>query len=207
MDVPARRLPCVLGAHHVAVSKGVGARRSTGVQTSGIAPVSKECGKFQPLLALCFPLSRYRRNRLPLLAEAGTAQPPSPGDGTWTLTSFATSLLPARSGRGKVVLRTRPRFRPAKDIRDETMRAHRGKRASWGLLPEHGLWQGQRGGLRALAEICAGGSTQLCGGWGKSTRQGRKAGRERGCSNTAKVATVHRCRGNSPEEWRWRRGS
>ena len=29
MDVPARRVPCVLGARHVAVSKGAGARRST----------------------------------------------------------------------------------------------------------------------------------------------------------------------------------
>ena len=29
MDVPARRAPCVLGARHAAVSKRVGARRST----------------------------------------------------------------------------------------------------------------------------------------------------------------------------------
>jgi len=29
VDVPARRVPCVLGTRHVAVSKGVGARRST----------------------------------------------------------------------------------------------------------------------------------------------------------------------------------
>ena len=98
---PARRVPCVLGARHVAVSKGVGARRSTKdsrkgslpdprnaaqrgsansaphearlsgnqrggfrVEAGGSAPVSKEYGKSQPLRALCFSRSRYRRNRL-----------------------------------------------------------------------------------------------------------------------------------------------
>ena len=73
MDVPARRAPCVLGARHVAVSKGVGARRSTKDSRfvlvvskgckQGHRPVSKECGKSQPLRALCLSFSRYRLNR------------------------------------------------------------------------------------------------------------------------------------------------
>jgi len=33
----------------------------------GITPISKEYGKSQPLRALCFSLSRYRRNRISLL--------------------------------------------------------------------------------------------------------------------------------------------
>ena len=38
MDVPARRVPCVLGARHVAVSKGVGARRFTKDSRKGSLP-------------------------------------------------------------------------------------------------------------------------------------------------------------------------
>ena len=46
-----------------------------GVQARGIAPVSKEFGKSQPLRVLCFYLSRYRLNRLPLLcSESGSSR-------------------------------------------------------------------------------------------------------------------------------------
>jgi len=38
VDVPARRAPCVLGAQHAAVSKGVGARRSTKDSRKGSLP-------------------------------------------------------------------------------------------------------------------------------------------------------------------------
>jgi len=38
VDVPARRIPCVLGPRHVAVSKGVGARRSTKDSRKGSLP-------------------------------------------------------------------------------------------------------------------------------------------------------------------------
>ena len=38
MDVSARRAPCVLGTRHVAVSKGVGARRSTKDSRKGSLP-------------------------------------------------------------------------------------------------------------------------------------------------------------------------
>ena len=38
VDVPARRVPCVLGTRHVAVSKGVGARRSTKDSRKGSLP-------------------------------------------------------------------------------------------------------------------------------------------------------------------------
>ena len=38
MDVPAGRVPCVLGARHVAVIKGVGARRSTKDSRKGSLP-------------------------------------------------------------------------------------------------------------------------------------------------------------------------
>jgi len=37
-DVSARRIPCVLGARHVAVSTGVGARRSTKDSRKGSLP-------------------------------------------------------------------------------------------------------------------------------------------------------------------------
>ena len=42
-------------------------------------------GKSQPLRALCSPLSRYRRNRLPLLCSEGTANHTTPmlGPGRW----------------------------------------------------------------------------------------------------------------------------
>ena len=49
-----------------------------GVEVSGSAPVSKECGKFQPLRALCLSLSRYRPNRLSLLCSEGTANHTTP---------------------------------------------------------------------------------------------------------------------------------
>ena len=38
MDVPARRVPCVLGTRHVAISKGAGARRSTKDSRKGSLP-------------------------------------------------------------------------------------------------------------------------------------------------------------------------
>ena len=38
VDVPAGRVPCVLGTRHVAVSKGVGARRSTKDNRKGSLP-------------------------------------------------------------------------------------------------------------------------------------------------------------------------
>jgi len=38
VDVPARRVPCVLGTRHVAVSKGAGARRSTKDSRKGNLP-------------------------------------------------------------------------------------------------------------------------------------------------------------------------
>ena len=38
VDVPARRVPCVLGARHAAISKGVGARRSTKDSRKGSLP-------------------------------------------------------------------------------------------------------------------------------------------------------------------------
>ena len=41
MDVPARRVPCVLGTRHVAVSKGAGARRSTKDSRKGSLPVPR----------------------------------------------------------------------------------------------------------------------------------------------------------------------
>ena len=48
-----------------------------GVEARGSAPISKEYGKSQPLCALCLPLSRYRRNRLPLLSsESGSSRKP-----------------------------------------------------------------------------------------------------------------------------------
>ena len=41
VGVPARCVACVLGTHHGAVSKGVGARRSTKDSRKGIIVVSK----------------------------------------------------------------------------------------------------------------------------------------------------------------------
>ena len=38
VDVPARRAPCVLGARHAAVSKGVGTRRSARDSRKGSLP-------------------------------------------------------------------------------------------------------------------------------------------------------------------------
>jgi len=52
VDVPARLVPCVLGARHVAVSKGVGARRSTKDSRKGSLPGPRNAEKRVHLLAL-----------------------------------------------------------------------------------------------------------------------------------------------------------
>jgi len=59
---------------------------------SGIALGS---GKSQPLRPLCSPLSRYRRNRLPLLCSEGTANHTTPMSlRTWAVARSIPLLLP-----------------------------------------------------------------------------------------------------------------
>ena len=64
-----------------------------GVEARGSTPVSKECGKSQPLRALCLSLSRYRRNRLFLLCSEGTANHTTPRSLRTRAVARSTPLL------------------------------------------------------------------------------------------------------------------